>query len=398
MSKQILIKPALCTQCGTCEGACFYNAIRMEEFPEINEENCTLCQNCVKSCPSGAIEFICNEATSPSASNIHTGIWVFAEIEQDKISGVTFELLGVARQLATENKQTVSAILLGNNCISYTHELYEAGADNIYLSDSPLLAFPSENIYADTLTNLVKIYSPDILLIGATHFGRGLSARVAGMLETGLTADCTELTIDKNTGNLLQRRPAFGGNLMATIETPNHRPQMASVRPHVMKKLTKKHHSSQDLICYQAKLTTDFSGIKLIAENFQTLSSSSITDASILIAGGRGMQNGKNINMLYELAKLLHGSVAASRAAVEAGWLPYECQVGQTGKTVAPKLYIACGISGQIQHTAALQGAETIIAINNDADAPIFQYADYGLVGDVTEILPLLINALHHPQ
>ena len=399
MSKFITVNTTLCTQCGMCEGACFYNAIRMEEYPEISEENCTLCQSCVNTCPAGAIEYVRNEETSSQVSpHTHKGIWVFAEIEQNKISAVTFELLGVARQLAEDRKETVSAILIGNHCSPYQDELYEAGADNIYLSESASLTFLSENAYADVLADLVKSYSPDILLIGATHFGRGLSARVAGMLRTGLTADCTELSIDKATGNLLQHRPAFGGNLLATIETPNHRPQMASVRPQVMKRLTEKYHSPKRIIRHQAKPTAGSLCIKLLAEEVKDRTSSSISDASILVAGGRGMQNSKNISLLYELATLLHGQVAASRAAVEAGWLPYECQVGQTGKTVAPKLYIACGISGQIQHTAALKGAETIIAINNDADAPIFQYADYGLTGDVAEILPVLIEALRKFQ
>lgn len=398
MSKHIIINPDLCTQCGTCEGACFYNAIHMEEYPEVNEENCTLCQNCVHACASGAIECISNEDVPQPTQNTHTGIWVFAEIEQRNISTVTFELLGVARQLAAENGQMVSAVLIGNRCSPFTQELYDAGADNVYLSESPLLTFPSENAYADVLTDLVKSYSPNILLIGATSFGRGLSARVAGMLRTGLTADCTELLIDRKTGNLLQRRPAFGGNLLATIETPHHRPQMASVRPQVMKRLAGKYHSPQNLIRHEAKPSDSSLCIKLLMEQVQDTTSSSISDASVLVAGGRGIQNSNHIHLLYELAALLHGKVAASRAAVEAGWLPYDCQVGQTGKTVAPKLYIACGISGQIQHTAALKGAETIIAINNDADAPIFQYADYGLVGDVTEILPELIEILRREK
>ena len=396
MSFPIKLNASACLQCGLCEAACLYQALKMQAYPEIDEATCQLCKNCIEACPSEALSLELQEESTPhrTANSSYTGIWVLAECSGEAISPVVFELLGEARRLSILQPQPVSAILLGQYPTSLSDLLFAAGADNVYQVERPELNTPVEDHHAEALAELARCYQPAILLIGATHFGRGVSARVAALLNTGLTADCTELSIDPLTGNLLQRRPAFGGNLLATIETPNHRPQMASVRPQVMKMLpADPSRRGERIVCELPSLSLN-PNIKLIAGQIRE-TVDSITDASILVAGGRGMQKPENIHLLYELADALGGTVAASRAAVEAGWLPVERQVGQTGKTVSPRLYIACGISGQIQHTAAISGAETVVAINTDADAPIFRYADYGLVGDVAEVLPGLIRELN---
>ena len=401
MSFPIKLNTSACLQCGLCESACLYQALHMNAYPEIDESACQLCKNCIEACPAEALSLVIqprviSQSGGTSLENnasSATGIWVLAECTQKEIAPVVFELLGEARRLTAAQPQPVSAVLLGQYDAALTDQLFAAGADRVYQVDRFELNQPIEDHHAEALAELARRFQPAILLIGATHFGRGVSARVAALLNTGLTADCTELSIDPVSGNLLQRRPAFGGNLLATIETPNHRPQMASVRPQVMKALSQDiSRTGEQIVCDLSDLTFN-PNIKLIAGQIRE-TIDSITNSSILVAGGRGMQRAENIHLLYELADILGGTVAASRAAVEAGWLPVERQVGQTGKTVAPRVYIACGISGQIQHTAAISGAETIIAINNDSDAPIFNYADYGLVGDVAEILPQLIREL----
>ena len=396
MSFPIKLNASACLQCGLCEAACLYQALQMQIYPEINESACQLCKSCIEACPSEALSFkIKEESTLLKSEKLSAvGIWVLAECFGEEMTPVVFELLGEARRLAEIQPQSVSAILLGQYSVSFADQLFAAGADKVYQVECPELNIPIEDHHAEVLAELARCYQPAILLIGATRFGRGVSARVAALLNTGLTADCTELAIDPLTGNLLQRRPAFGGNLLATIETPNHRPQMASVRPQVMKALQKEpSRTGERIVCELPSLSLN-QCIQLVAGQIRE-TVDSITEASILVAGGRGMQKAENVHLLYELADVLGGTVAASRAAVEAGWLPVERQVGQTGKTVSPRVYVACGISGQIQHTAAISGAETVIAINNDSDAPIFRYADFGLVGDVAEILPRLIRELN---
>lgn len=383
-----------CIQCGNCEAACLYNAIYTDEYPIIEPERCLLCKSCIQACPLGLITLDEGAKTTQTVENKSaSGIWVLAEFQNGFIAPVTYELLGAARHLAQTNKGEVSVILISDKCRGWEETLFAGGADRIYIAENIQLADKLEGVYTDILVALARRHQPNIFLIGATRFGRGISSRVATLLHTGLTADCIQLELDSQTKNLLQIRPAFGGNLLATIETLIHKPQMASVRPGIMKALKPDRKRTGEIIhCNINHLLTDNS-VELLAEEIVS-SSSSLHDASVIIAGGRGMQSKENIRLLYELADLLGGEVAASRAAVEAGWLPYECQIGQTGKTVAPRLYIACGISGQVQHTVAVSQAETIIAINNDPDAPIFQYADYGMVGDITEILPALIKEL----
>lgn len=393
MSFPLILNNTDCIQCGACEGACSFQAIHMEDYPVINEDICRLCGNCSQACPTDALVLKTDSVQpSPNVSQSN-GIWVLALVLQGAIVPVTFELLGTACELAVQQPQPVSAILIGYACAILAPQLIAAGADSVYIVEKPELAPLIEDRYADVLALLIHKYHPSILLTGATRFGRGVAARVAALVDTGLTADCTALSISPVSGNLLQQRPAFGGNLLATIETPFHRPQMATVRPKVMKAKTPDFsHPGEIIICSPEQLKTD-DRVELLAE-YLNRPSVSIADASVLVAGGKGMQTKEKMHLLYELAEALGGTVAASRAAVEAGWLPYDCQVGQTGKTVAPRLYIACGISGQIQHTAAISGAQTIVAINSDPDAAIFQYAHYGMVGDAIEIIPQLIQEL----
>ncbi len=390
----IKIRAIDCIQCGTCESACLYSAIYMDEYPVIEQERCLLCKNCIEACPLGLITLEETPRKNPALPDTQTtGIWVLAEFRSGLITSVTYGLLGAARRLAGTTGEEVSVLLIGTPSPGEEEALIAAGADQVYIAQSSYRTYKTEEVHADIVTGLVHRFHPNILLVGATHFGRGVAARTASMLHTGLTADCIQLEIDPLSGRLLQIRPAFGGNLLATIETPYHRPQMASIRPGVMKAPEPDHNRRSRIIRYNVDHLITHTQVEILAEEIIS-SCFSVTDASILIAGGKGMQSKENIRLLYELADLLGGQVAASRAAVEAGWLPYECQVGQTGKTVRPRLYIACGISGQAQHVVSISEAGTVIAINNDVHAPIFHYDDYGMVGDITEIVPALIKEL----
>ncbi|WP_418697330.1 FAD-binding protein [Bacteroides sp.] len=390
----VKIQLADCIQCGECASACLYNAIYMDEYPVIDQSHCLLCKSCINSCPLGliSIEETATNEDAPCCSEAQ-GIWVLAEFRDGLIAPVTYELLGAARRLSDISSEEVSVILIGASCKGHEESLIAAGANHIYIAESSYLADRLEEMISEILVEMVGKFRPNILLIGASHWGRGVSARTASILHTGLTADCTQLEIAPSSKRLLQIRPAFGGNLLATIETPLHRPQMASVRPRVMTPAKLDHERVGRITKYDVRHLVTNNRVELLAEEVMA-SCSSVTDASVLIAGGKGMQSKENVRLLYKLADLLGGKVAASRAAVEAGWLPYECQVGQTGQTVKPLLYIACGISGQVQHTVAMSEAQTIIAINNDPYAPIFQYADYGIIGNISEILPALIQEL----
>ena len=292
--------------------------------------------------------------------------------------------------MAKKLKSRLCAVLLGENFEDKVHELYSRGAEIVYLVDSTKLKHYQDEPYTNVLVKLINEYRPEVFLCGATTIGRSLVSRVAIKINTGLTADCTGLDIDEKERLLLQTRPAFGGNIMATIITPRHRPQMATVRHKVMKeadpdeslkgKLIKKTYSD-DVYALRTKL------LDIVEEIEETVN---LTEADIIVSGGRGVGGPENFDIIKDLAKVLNGAVGASRATVDAGWIPYSHQVGQTGKTVCPKIYIACGISGQIQHLIGMQSSKIILAINKDPDAPIFKVATYGVVGDLFEVVPLL--------
>ena len=383
-----------CISCTACTRACIYDAITMvDRIAVINLDKCTLCGACVPACPVDAIVM-----QKLSVGSINTadfkGIWIFAEQKDGLIASVTLELLGKGRELADEMQEELSAVLFGSEIEALATELIAFGADRVIIVDEPALRHFRDDIYAKALTALARKYHPSIILAGATVTGRSFIPRVAIHLHTGLTADCTSLDIAPDTGHLLQTRPAFGGNVMARITTPFHRPQMATVRPKVMNPLLRDDSRTGLVIPEKMNIDLDNELSHWLGFVKEKTTLANITEANIIVSGGRGMKESKNFAILEELAGALGAAVGASRAAVDAQWVPYSHQVGQTGKTVKPDIYIAVGISGAIQHLAGMSSAKYIIAINNDPDAPIFKVADLGIVGDLFEILPALIQKL----
>jgi electron transfer flavoprotein alpha subunit len=321
----------------------------------------------------------------------YKGILVFGEQIQSTLSPVVYELIGKGRELADTLGESLACAVLGNNMKHQVDELANYAVDTIYVVDNPSLAQFRDDPYTGVLTQLVQEVKPSIFLIGATSIGRSLAPRIATKLGTGLTADCTSLDIDSD-GNLLQTRPAFGGNVMATIICPNHRPQMATVRYKVMKRAEPApHHTTQILRKPLAPSISDRTSISKVLTETGELS---ITEAEIIVSGGKGLGTSEGFNLLRDLADALGGAIGASRLVVDEGWIPFRHQVGLSGRTVRPRLYIACGISGAVQHLAGMQTSDIIVAINKDSFAPIFKIADYGLVGDLYEIVPEIIQLL----
>lgn len=323
------------------------------------------------------------------------GVYIFAEQRDGQLMNVALELLGEGQKLAKARNASVTAVLLGNGVANLTDELFEYGADTVILAESPLLARYTTEGYAKVISDIIAQYKPEIFLYGATHIGRDLGARIAARVNTGLTADCTKLEIDQETGLLLQTRPAFGGNVMATITCAEHRPQMSTVRPGVMQKAERICGRRGEVVKFDAEL----SGADIRTEVLEVVKalndSVPLEDAKVIVSGGRGVKSAEGFALIEKLAAMFPGGVVgASRAAVDAGYIEKSHQVGQTGKTVKPDLYIACGISGAIQHVVGMQGSKTIVAINKDPSAPIFSVADYSIVGDLFEVIPELIKAL----
>ena len=355
------------------------------------QDNCTLCGACVSSCKFNAIDFTKDEVGTNLDISIYKDVWVFGEQKDGEVSNVALELLGEGRKLADQLHVKLAAVLLGENVEHAAKKLITYGADEVYLVDHPSLKNFNDESYSDIFVQLISKYKPEIVLLGATTYGRSLAPRAASRLNTGLTADCTKLEIDQDKKLLLQTRPAFGGNLMATIICPNHRPQMSTVRPKVMKALEQDTSRNGEIVRPDIVIPGDVK-IKVI-DIVTTLSEKvNLTEADIIVSGGRGVGDPKNFALLEELANVLGGAVGASRATVDAGWIDYSHQVGQTGKTVGPKVYFACGISGAVQHLAGMSSSDTIIAINKNPDAPIFKVATLGIVGDLLEVLPALTS------
>lgn len=320
-------------------------------------------------------------------------IWVFAEQREQKLMNVSLEILGEARKLADKKGVKACAVLIGYGVKNLADELVKYGADKVYVVEHPLLKNYTTEGYAKVITDLVKEFKPEVILYGATHIGRDLAPRIASRLCTGLTADCTALDIDEK-GLLLQIRPAFGGNLIATIVCPEKRPQMATVRPGVMKKAPKDESRTGEIVEVQANIGESDIRVQILEIVKEARSKVNLEEADIIVSGGRGVGGPEGFKLIQQLADALGGEVGASRAAVDAGWISQDHQVGQTGKTVRPKLYIACGISGAIQHIAGMGNAKTIVAINKNPDAPIFKIADYGIVGDLFKVIPVLIDEI----
>ncbi|NOW88425.1 electron transfer flavoprotein subunit alpha/FixB family protein [Clostridium beijerinckii] len=320
----------------------------------------------------------------------YKGVWVFAEQREGELQKVSLELLGEGRRIADELGVNLTALLLGSNIEGLAKTLAEHGADEVLVADDKNLEHYTTDAYTKVICDLANERKPGILFVGATFIGRDLGPRIAARLSTGLTADCTSIDVDVTNGDLLATRPAFGGNLMATIACPEHRPQMATVRPGVFAKIT-----TDPSKCKIEKVDVKLADSDVRTKVLETIKAKKdivdIAEADFIVSGGRGVGNKENFQLLKELAEALGGTVAGSRAAVEKGWIDGAYQVGQTGKTVRPQIYIACGISGAIQHVAGMQDSDLIIAVNKDDSAPIMKIADYAIVGDITKVVPELI-------
>jgi len=386
---KLLISADLCTACGSCVDACPFGALRLEgEVAQVTDQ-CTFCGACVDVCPVGAISIERPAAEGkPDLSSYH-GVWVWVEQFRGQPCSISWEMLGQARRLADQLGTALTACVLGHGVEPIARQAIAFGADRVFLVDDPTLAVYRTDPYAAVLVRLVREHRPEIFLLGASARGRDLAGAVATDLRTGLTADCTGLDIDPETRLLRQTRPAFGGNIMATIICPNYRPQMATVRHRVFDVPPSDPARAGQIVRLPAAMAeADIASqvVDFLTESGQV----NLADARIIVSGGRGVGGPAGYAPLQELADVLGGALGASRAAVDAGWIPYAHQVGQTGRTVKPDLYIACGISGAIQHLAGMQTSKVIVAINKDPEAPIFNVATYGIVGDLFEIVPAL--------
>ena len=389
----VIIDKELCTGCGQCLDSCPFEALELEgELAQVND-SCTLCGACAEACPEEAITVPEVERAQDGRAAQAKGVWVFAEQRGGQMPEVVAELLGQGRRLARELDVEVGAVLLGHGLDGMAGELFALGADVVYLADDPRLAEFNDDIYCTVLARLIAEHRPEVFLAGATSLGRSLIPRVATAAATGLTADCTGLAIDPDKRLLLQTRPAFGGNIMATIICPDARPQMATVRPRVMKRGGRQDGRQGRLVA--VSLTPEDRAATQVLEVVQALDEQvNLTGAEVVVTGGRGLGGPEGFDLVRQLATALGGVVGATRGAVDSEWIGHAHQVGQTGRTVAPKLYIALGVSGAVQHLVGMQGSDNIVAVNNDPNAPIFDVAHYGIVGDLFEVAPAMLNRL----
>ena len=415
--------PNKCIACGArCQSVCPVNCVEMTDAgePIILSEKCIGCLKCIKICPAQALELsytpeelaileelarqqggsepeeeVDEEAKTLAAKlAAYSGVWVFVEQTEGQPAKVSWELLGKGRELADSLAVPLSAVVVGDNVEGLCAEAFAYGAEQAYLVDAPVFRHYRTESYLRVMELLIEKYKPEIILMGATGLGRDLAGAVATSVATGLTADCTGLGIDDKR-NLMQTRPAFGGNIMATIMCDKFRPQMATVRPHVMPMAEKQPGKTGTIIRESCPVREEDILVKVLEIiSDKKKDNVDVAGAEFIVSGGRGMMGKENFAMLKELADELGGVVGASRSAVDAGWMPQERQVGQTGKTVRPKIYVACGISGAIQHLVGMQDSDVIIAINRDKDAPIFEVATYGIVGDLFQVIPAITNRL----
>ncbi|MBR3557091.1 MAG: electron transfer flavoprotein subunit alpha [Oscillospiraceae bacterium] len=394
----IKIDAEKCIGCGICVKECPFEAMTMtvgeggKKLPETGN-GCTECGRCVEACPKGAITRTGTSMKNVDISMYH-GVWVYAEQRAGKLMNVAIELLGEGRKLADEIGTELCAVLVGSGCDDLVDELFAYGAEKVYYANNPELKNYTTDGYTAAVYRAILKYKPEVVLYGATHIGRDLAPSVAVKCGTGLTADCTKLDIDPETKGLRQTRPAFGGNLMATIVCPNHRPQMSTVRPGVMAKPEKVEGRKGELIDLNIKFKKGEIRQQVLDVVKKVGEMASLTDAKIIVSGGRGIGGPEGFDTIRALANKLGGSIGSSRACVDAGWIDHSFQVGQTGTTVKPDLYVACGISGAIQHLAGMQTSKTIVAINKNENAPIFEVADIGIVGDLFKVIPAIIEEL----
>jgi len=378
-----------CIGCRVCVDVCPFGALVMVDDVAAVNDKCTACGACLDVCPVEAIS-LPESAGGPSIDlAAYRGVWVWVEQFRGKAQSISWEMMGQGRKLADRRTTALTACVLGHGVERIAKEAIAYGADRVFLADHPALAVYRTAPYAGILVDLVRRHKPEIFLLGASLRGRDLAGSVAAELYTGLTADCTGLEIDPENGLLRQTRPAFGGNILATILCPHHRPQMSTVRHRVFEVPQADPDRQGQIVAVETELDEGRIATRVL-DFIQEYTEVNLTEARVIVSGGRGLGGPKGFEMLRALADVLGGTVGASRAAVDAGWIPYEHQVGQTGRTVRPDLYIACGISGAVQHLAGMNTSRVIVAINKDPSAPIFGVANYGIAGDLYQIVPAL--------
>ncbi len=390
---RLLVDHNSCNLCGKCVDLCPFSALVIEVEELVVGEQCNLCGACIPECPEQALKLEREAVGRPNDKLGWSGVLVVAEVEEEEVSPTTLELLGAARELAGDYGHLVSAVVLGSGVGDLAPGLVQRGADRVYVADDAVLEKYRDEPYTQIISSLVCDLKPGVVLMGATSTGRSLMPRLAARLGTGLTADCTELSLDSD-GLLLQTRPAFGGNIMATIQCPAHRPQMATVRPRVLKAMPPDRQRLGEVVQIPVDSSTLRIRTEVLEEIRDLVGETRIESADVIVAGGRGCRGPEGFALVSELATALGAAVGASRAAVDEGWVPATHQVGQTGKTVSPRVFIACGISGSVQHLAGMRSSDVIVAINTDADAPMMKLAHYGLQGDLFEIIPAILDVL----
>jgi electron transfer flavoprotein alpha subunit/NAD-dependent dihydropyrimidine dehydrogenase PreA subunit len=378
-----------CIGCGACVDVCPFGALTLVDNIATVDDKCTACGACLDVCPEEALRLPERPQAAAEGLAAYRGVWVWVEQFNGQACGISWEMLGQGRKLADQRGAALTACVLGHNVEHITKEAIAFGAERVFWVDDPSLAVYRTAPYASTLIQLVRQYKPEIFLLGASSRGRDLAGSVATELYTGLTADCTGLDIEPEKGLLRMTRPAFGGNIMATIICPNYRPQMSTVRHRVFEMPAADASRKGQVITVKPTMSEEQIAthvVDFIVEQGEV----NLADARIIVSGGRGVGGPEGFEPIRELAEVLGGAVGSSRAAVDSGWIPYAHQVGQTGRTVRPDLYIACGISGAVQHLAGMSTAKIIVAINKDPEAPIFSVANYGIVGDLFQVVPAL--------
>ena len=394
----ISVDAVKCNGCALCVKSCPFNVIEVKPFDglrmlaTITVEGCSMCGACVAACRFNAISIDIDKQPAEDLEK-YKGVWIFGEQREGKVAPVVFELIGIGRDLANARNTELAVVILGHNLGEAIEELSSYPIDKVYACEAPELTVYDAERYCRVLTDVTRELKPEVFLAGATTTGRSFMSGVAISLYTGLTADCTGLEIGED-GLLYQTRPAYGGNIMATILCKYTRPQMSTVRHKVFPTSCKRTEGKAEVIHLEPKPALFSSRSRMVEFIEQVGEKVNLVDADIIVSGGRGLGAAENFSVIRELADELGAAVGSSRAAVDAGWIPYAHQVGQTGKTVCPKIYIACGISGAVQHQVGMKSSDTIIAINKDPNAPIFGLADYGFVGDLFEIVPALTRKI----
>lgn len=394
MAQFIRIIKERCTGCGKCLKVCPVNCISPGTVPVIDVARCIYCGECVKACGEfNAVEMSVEKVKEPDISS-YKGVWCCADYVHGQLSPTIYELLYIGRKLADDLKEPLNAVLIGKGVSPLARDLIEHGADTVYVLDDPILENFLDETYSKALADIIRKEKPNKFILAASTIGRSISARLAILLNTGLTADATELVIDKKKRQLMVTRPTFGGNLMATIICENKRPEMCTLRPLTYPKAKKTSGRNGRIIEFKPDPEIGRAKAKFISFVPEEAGEQDVSVAEVIASGGRGLGKQEGFRLIHELARAFGGAVGSSRAAVDAGWIPYRHQVGLTGKTVKPKIYIACGISGQVQHMAGMSSSDVIIAINRDPECPMMQTATYSIEGDLFEIVPALMEEM----